>query len=396
MARFQLHHSKLIRGLLLSVAVFVVSCSNFAEQPDKAKTSEIVDSHFDDGIYKVGISMPSQYLERWNHDGQYLKNSFEELGYEVELCYAGNMIDIQIEDMENMIEDGVDVLIISAIDGLSLTKVIEKAHNNNIPVIAYDRLICNSEYVSAYISFDNYKVGTLQGEYIEAALNLQNAEVGAYNIEFTAGDMADSNARYFFDGAMDVLSPYIENGILNVPSGQMDFYTVATPTWASSVAKMRFDIILGSYYTNGRSLDAVVCSNDSTALGVLEAIDENYDGSNTIFVTGQDCDEENLIMLFEGRQSMEVYKNLSYEALVTVKLVDSILGGEEISKELTDKWDITFKCSYDEESYYNGKIYVPSFLLEPIAITKQNAIEELVDKYQSYVIAEDGNLKVAE
>ena len=381
----------------ITAALFLSACTNAAQNKTKeAENEQIVDTHSDDGKELIGLSMPSQYLERWNRDGQYLKNLFEEMGYEVDLQFAGNMIDTQIDIIDEMIDSGVDILVIGAVDGLSLTKVIERAYYAGIPIVAYDRLICNTEYVSAYVSFDNYQVGRLQGEYVEEALDLKNAGRKSYNIEFTAGDSVDNNARYFFDGAMDVLSPYIEKGNLKIPSGQYDFYSVSTPQWSTESAHTRFEILIGSYYSGTNTLDAVVCSNDSTSLGVQDAISNNYQEKNSVVITGQDCDEENLKRLMNGSQSMDVYKNLSYEAYVTVKLVDSLYHGQEMSQELADGWNLGYTCVYDTTTYDNGKIVVPAFLLEPVAITKENAIEQLADTYGTYVISDDGSLKVAE
>ena len=195
---------------------------------------------------------------------------------------------------------------------------------------------------------------------------------------------------------MDVLSPYIEKGNLKIPSGQYDFYSVSTPQWSTESAHTRFEILIGSYYSGTNTLDAVVCSNDSTSLGVQDAISNNYQEKNSVVITGQDCDEENLKRLMNGSQSMDVYKNLSYEAYVTVKLVDSLYHGQEMSQELADGWNLGYTCVYDTTTYDNGKIVVPAFLLEPVAITKENAIEQLVDTYGTYVISDDGSLKVAE
>ena len=388
---------KKITAILLFASFFLSACANTSnEKQEDEPIKQIVDTHSDDGIDLIGLSMPSQYLERWNKDGKYLKSAFEELGYEVDLRFAGNMIDTQVDAIDEMIDSGVDVLVIGAVDGLSLTNVVERAYYAGIPVIAYDRLICNSEYVTAYVSFDNYKVGTLQGQYVVDALDLENAGNNTYNIEFTAGDSVDNNAKYFFNGAMDVLSPYIEKGTLNVPSGQMDFYTVSTSQWSTETAKTRFEILIGSYYSGSNKLDAVVCSNDSTALGVEQAIDNNYKKSGNVIITGQDCDEDNLEMLMSGKQSMDVYKNLTYEAYVTVNLVDSLYNGQKMSQELADGWKLGFECAYDTTTYDNGKIVVPSFLLQPVLITKENAVSELVDNYGTYTVSEDGSLKAAE
>ncbi|MCH5266246.1 MAG: substrate-binding domain-containing protein, partial [Lachnospiraceae bacterium] len=145
---------------------------------------------------KIGISMPTQSLERWNRDGAYLDEQFKAAGYETILTYSDNDADRQVNDIQNMLADGVNLLIIAAIDGEALNTAMNEAAEAKVPVIAYDRLIMN-DAVSYYVSFDNYTVGKLQGEFVEKTLDLANAGDKKYNIEFTAGDPADNNAGYF-------------------------------------------------------------------------------------------------------------------------------------------------------------------------------------------------------
>ena len=179
---------------------------------------------------KVGVSMPTKDLQRWNQDGANMEAELKEAGYEVELQFASNDPKTQLDQITTMIGNGCDVLVISAIEGDSLGKALDMAKENDIPVIAYDRLLMNSDAVSYYATFDNYMVGTVQGNYIVEALDLENAE-GPFNLEITAGDPGDNNATYFYNGAMDVLKPYIESGKLVVKSGQTEFSDVATPQW---------------------------------------------------------------------------------------------------------------------------------------------------------------------
>lgn len=325
----------------------------------------------------VGIAMPTQSLERWNRDGSYLKEQFESRGYATELVFSDNKIEQQVKDLENMIADEVDLLVIAAIDGESLSQVLADAKDAGIPVIAYDRLIMNTDAVSYYVSFDNYTVGTLQGQFVVDQLDLDNAE-GPFNIEFTAGDPADNNAGFFFNGAYDVLSPYIEEGKLNVVSGQTQFDQVATAQWNTETAMKRFQNILASYYSDGTVLDVALCSNDSTALGVAQAIETDYAGDNTVLVTGQDGDEANLANIVDGKQTMTVYKAVANEAVATLDLGDAILNGETPDEGLiaASNWD--FDCAYDTSSYDNGTGIIPSYLLVPTVVTKDNMVEELV------------------
>src|SRR5699024_954792 len=170
----------------------------------------------------VGIAMPTKSWERWVDDGDNMVEQFEELGYETEIQYAEDDVENQVSQLENMITKGVDLLVIASIDGEALTDVLEQAKNQEIPVIAYDRLIMNSDHVSYYVTFDNFKVGELQGQYIEEKLGLADGE-GPFNIELFAGSPDDNNAYFFWDGAMSVLQPYIDEGQLVVKSGQISF-----------------------------------------------------------------------------------------------------------------------------------------------------------------------------
>ena len=383
--------------LTLSFAGCKADETPMQEANEEVAEEELVinDTHSDDGRNVVGISMPSQSLERWNRDGAFLKRQFEDGGCEVILSYGNDLIDEQIDGLEDMIEQGADLLIISPIDASSLESVVKKAAQAAIPVISYDRLILRSPYIDYYVSFDNYKVGTLQGEYIRDQLNLDNAGDKTYNIEFVAGDPADNNAKFFYNGAYDVLSPYIEAGTLAIPSGQEEFYQTATSSWSKDLAKERFESILNSYYTSNKELDAVCCSNDATALGVQEAIAVDYKGSNQIIITGQDADEENLKNIMEDKQSMTVYKALSNESIATFSLGMAIMNGETPGEELiaNSGWD--FECAFDTTSYDNGKKIVSSYLLVPVVITKENMQKELVDKGY-YTVNEQGDLKAVQ
>lgn len=328
---------------------------------------------------KIGISMPTQSLERWNRDGSYLQDQFEAAGYEVELTYSDNEVDRQVNDIQNLISDGVNLLVVAAIDGEALNTVMDEAAEAGIPVIAYDRLIM-SDAVSYYVSFDNYTVGTLQGQYVADMLDLENAGDTTYTIEFTAGDPADNNAGYFFNGAYDVLAPYIDAGTLVVTSGQTDFDSVATPAWDTQTALERMQNILASYYADGTQLDVALCSNDSTALGVAQAIQSDYAGDNTVLITGQDGDEANLANIVDGIQSMTVYKAVANEAVVTLDLAKAMLDGTTVDESLIEASGWEFDCAYDTESYETSEgNKCPSFLLVPTVVTADNMVEELVD-----------------
>lgn len=339
---------------------------------------------------KIGISMPTQSLERWNRDGSYLDEQFQAAGYETVVTYSDNDSGQQVSDIQNMIADGVNILVVAAIDGEALNTVMDEAAEAGIPVIAYDRLIMN-DATSYYVSFDNYTVGTLQGQFIVDSLDLDNVD-GPFNMEITAGDPADNNAGYFFNGAMDVLNPYIEAGKVVVVSGQTDFDSVATDQWDTQTAMERMQNILASYYADGTQLDIALCSNDSTALGVVQAIESDYAGDNDVLVTGQDGDEANLANIVDGKQTMTVYKAVANEAVVTLDLVASILNGETPDAALIEGSEWGFDVAYDTESYFTSDgNNCPSYLLVPTVVTSENMVAELVDTGY-YTQGEDGYL----
>ncbi|MBE5912127.1 substrate-binding domain-containing protein [Pseudobutyrivibrio sp.] len=332
---------------------------------DAAQTTESSDAAASTGK-KVGVSMPTKDLQRWNQDGANMQEKLEAAGYEVELQYASNQTDTQVNQIETMINDGCDVLVIAAIESSSLGTVMDKAKENNIPVIAYDRLIMNSDAVSYYATFDNFQVGVVQGQYIVDTLGLDvNDTSKTYTMEITAGDPGDNNAGFFYNGAMSILQDYIDAGIIEVKSGQVDFEDVATASWATEKAQSRMDSILSNYYSDGTNLDICLCSNDSTALGVENSLAANYTGDYPI-VTGQDCDIENTKNMIAGKQSMSVFKDTRKLAEQVVTMVGQILNNEKV--------DVN-----DEETYDNGTGIIPSYLCTPEFADANNYKELLID-----------------
>ena len=222
----------------------------------------------------------------------------------------------------------------------------------------------NSDAVTYYATFDNWLVGVKQGEFIRDALKLDEAE-GPFNIEFITGDPGDNNINFFFDGAMSVLQPYLDSGKLVCPSGQTEKATVATANWATDAAQARFEAILGSYYADGTQLDAVLCSNDSTSLGVQNALAALYTGEYPV-LTGQDCDILSTRSMLAGTQAMSVFKDTRTLASKVVEMVDAIMKGAE--PPITDT-----------KTYDNGTGIIPSFLCEPVACTPDMIQGLLID-----------------
>ena len=312
----------------------------------------------------IGVAMPTKDLQRWVQDGDNMKAQLEAAGYTVDLQYAANDIPTQVSQLQNMIANGCEVLVIACIDGFSLGTVLAEAQAAKIPVIAYDRLIMDSDAVTYYATFDNWDVGVKQGTAIVEALDLDN-QAGPFNIEFITGDPGDNNINFFFDGAISVLQPYIDAGKLQALSGQYDKMTVATEGWATDKAQARFETILGTYYAD-QPLHAVLASNDSTAMGVINALDSTYSNDVWPVVTGQDCDIANMPHIISGKQAMSIFKDTRTLASKVVEMVDAICKGAEPPIN-------------DTETYNNNVKVVPSFLCEPVAGTVDNYKELLVD-----------------
>lgn len=315
----------------------------------------------------VGISMPTKSMERWVNDGSNMKKEFEAIGYGVDLQYAEDVIENQVAQIENMITKGVKIIVIAPIDGESLTDVLEKAAAENIQIISYDRLIKKSEHVSYYATFDNFKVGVLQASYIEDKLGLKDGK-GPFNIELFGGSPDDNNAYFFFDGAMSILQPYIDNGQLVVRSGQTTMDKIATLRWDGATAQARMDNLLSANYAS-ESLDAVLTPSDSLSIGVISSLKGvGYGSANKPMpiIPGQDADLASVKAIIAGEQSSTVFKDTRDLAKQVVNMVESIMKGEEAEVN-------------DTETYDNGVKVVPSYLLEPVIVDKDNYKEILID-----------------
>jgi putative multiple sugar transport system substrate-binding protein len=320
----------------------------------------------------VGIAMPTKSLERWNRDGANLEERLQEAGYETTLQYADNKVDQQITQLQNMINQEADILVVASIDGTALAPVLQTAADRDITVIAYDRLINDTENVDYYATFDNYQVGQLQGKFIEEQLDLAGG-AGPFNLEPFAGSPDDNNARFFFSGAWDVLKPYVDKGQLVVPSGKApasndDWQSIGILGWGSDTAQAEMQNRLNSFYSGGAKVDVVLSPNDSLALGIAQALEgAGYTpGSDWPVLTGQDADNANVLNMLADKQSMTVWKDTRELAERAATMVDEIAQGETVEVN-------------DEETYENGVKVVPTFLLPPVVVTKDTVEEQLVE-----------------
>lgn len=351
-------------GVVAGLALGLTACDAPTE-PNTGGAGEAQD------ITNVGISMPTRELERWINDGAQLQKLLQDAGYTAELQYAENDPDTQISQIQNLIAGGSQVLVVAAIDGSVLAPVLQDAKDKGITVIAYDRLINDTPNVDYYATFDNQKVGTLQGEYIVDQLDLEN-QAGPFYLEPFAGSPDDNNAKFFFSGAWDVLKPYVDEGKLVVASGKApksndDWASIGIQDWESSGAQSEMENRLATFYTD-KKVDAVLSPNDSLAQGIAEALASSgyTPGPDYPLLTGQDADKASVINILAGKQSMTVWKDTRLLGQQVFNMIEALKSGAQVEVN-------------DTESYDNGVKVVPSYLLPPEVVVKDTVQEKLID-----------------
>jgi putative multiple sugar transport system substrate-binding protein len=316
----------------------------------------------------IGISMPTKSSARWIADGDNMVKVLQSKGYGTDLQYADNDIPNQLAQVENMITKGEKVLVIAAIDGTTLSDALQKAHDAGIKVIAYDRLIRGSANVDYYATFDNFKVGVLQATSILHGLGVDAGKTGPFNIELFGGSADDNNAFFFYNGAMSVLQPLIDKGVLVVQSKQMGMDKVATLRWDAATAQARMDNILSAYYTKAH-VNAVLSPYDGLSIGIISSLKGVGYGSKDLpmpIISGQDAELPSVKSILAHEQYSTVFKDTRDLAKVAANMVDAVLSGK--TPEINDT-----------KTYNNGVKVVPSYLLVPVAVDASNVQSALID-----------------
>lgn len=319
---------------------------------------------------RVGVAMPTQSSERWINDGANMKAQLEALGYEVDLQYAEDDVQMQVSQIENMIASGVNCLVIAAIDSGALVNVEEQAKGAGIPIIAYDRLLMDTDAVSYYATFDNKGVGTAIGEYIKEKKGLDAAQAAgeSYTIEFFMGSPDDNNALFLYNGLMEVLQPYLDDGTLVCKSGRTSFEDTCILRWSQETAQQNCENYLTGFYADDK-LDICASAFDGFAYGckaALEGAGYVVGTEDWPMITGQDAELMATKNIISGAQTMSIYKDTRLLAEKCVKMVQAVLEGAE--PEINDT-----------TQYNNGKIVVPSYLCTPVAVDAENYKEIIVD-----------------
>jgi putative multiple sugar transport system substrate-binding protein len=324
----------------------------------------------------IGVAMPTKSSERWIADGDAVKKALEDQGYKVDLQYAEDDIPTQVSQIENMITKGAEALIIASIDGTTLTNILSDAADAEIPVIAYDRLLMDTENVDYYATFDNELVGNQQAWSLLNGLGLveldgtpiEGAPAGPFNIELFAGSLDDNNAFFFFNGAMDVLKPFIDDGTLVVKSNQTAIEQAATERWNGEVAQSRMEDLLTKSYSDGSQVNGILSPYDGISRGIISALtDAGYtEGDAWPVITGQDAEIDSVKAINNGEQYATIFKDTRELAKKAAAMAVSALNGDTVETN-------------DDGTYNNNVKDVPSFLLEPVIVVKDNIQTELVE-----------------
>ncbi|WP_226626705.1 multiple monosaccharide ABC transporter substrate-binding protein [Alloyangia pacifica] len=341
-----------LKKLAGALAVSLVALSSAAFAQDKGT---------------VGIAMPTKSSARWIDDGNNMVKQLEEAGYATDLQYAEDDIPNQLAQIENMVTKGVDVLVIAAIDGTTLSNALANAAASGVRIVAYDRLIRDSGDVDYYATFDNFKVGVQQATSLVEGLEERFPDSKPWNVELFGGSPDDNNAYFFYNGAMSVLQPLIDSGDIVIQSGQMGMDKVGTLRWDGAVAQARMDNILSANYTD-KEVHGVLAPYDGLSIGILSSLKGVGYGSGDLkmpIVTGQDAEVQSVKSILAGEQYSTIFKDTRELARVTVGMVNAVMEGSE--PEINDT-----------ETYDNGVKVVPSYLLEPVPVDASNWEEVLV------------------
>jgi D-xylose transport system substrate-binding protein len=300
-------------------------------------------------IYKVGLLMDDYVQERWLKDKDLLIKEINKLGGDVLIEVAKGDDEKQYQQAENLIKQGVDVLIIIPVNLETTSRIVEYAHSHDVKVIAYDRLIKNCD-LDFYISFDNVQVGILQATTI-----YERCQKGNYAL--INGPTEDNNSFLLKLGWLSYLQPLIENNEVNV------VYDVFVEKWNASEGYKHMGICMAEQNGN---IDAVIAGNDDLASGAIKYyVEKDPTLTKTICFAGQDADLQSCKSIINGLQTMTVYKPLHEIAKTTAKVTYALVNDEKIDWE-----NVT--------SINNNKKMVPTILISPIAVHKDNIKETVI------------------
>ncbi|GAA2246273.1 sugar ABC transporter substrate-binding protein [Rarobacter faecitabidus] len=310
---------------------------------------------FEDGA-TIGISLPQKTSQNWVEAEQLFNQGLKAAGYNPVVQFANNGAAEQQSQIEAMIQQGAKVIVIGAVDGSQLSTQVEAAREAGIKIVAYDRLIKETDAVDLYVAYDNFKVGELQGQALLDGLAARKG-AGPYNIELIAGSNDDANSKPFFEGAISVLQPKIDDGTLKILSGQTTQEQVATEGWDPANVQKRMDSIISGFYKDAK-LDGILSPNDT--LGRAAIASATAAGLDVPVVTGQDSEDDSVASVAKGEQYQTIFKDTRGLVDAVLKQIDLAKAGQEFSSNGVAN---------------NGTIDVPADYLTPVSVTQENILE---------------------
>lgn len=320
---------------------------------------------------KVGILLPSDETdEKWMADAEILEEELNGDGYDVEICYAGEDTSLQVSQIQEFLEEEASALIVAPSDPYGLEDVLSEAKEKTIPVFSYDTLIMNTDAVKYYVTFDLRKIGQMIGENIVKAKELDKARESheSYNIEFLMGSPDESHSLFLYNGIMEVLQSYFDDGTLVSQSQKTSFDDTSVMRWSTGTAETKLGEILDGFYQNGEKLDILCTASDDFAYGALGVLEGRgiLPGSEEMpYITGLGSKSEVVKKLASEEIGFTVFLDRRTLAEDCAKMVLTYLGGEK--PEVTDY-----------EQYDNGRKIIGTYTCEGEIIDKDN-YEMLID-----------------
>ncbi len=349
-------------GKAAAVAAIAALALTACGRADTGTTGSSSGSGGFDQSSSIGVALPQKTSENWVLAEKLFNDGLSSAGFKPDVQFANGGVSEQQNQISAMITKGAKVIVVGAIDGAQLGTQLKQAKDSGATIIAYDRLLLNTANVDYYVAYDNFKVGVLQGQALLDGMKAKKP-TGPYNIELFAGSPDDANAKVFFDGAMSILKPKIDDGTLKVVSGQTTFEQAVTQGWKAENAQRRADTLLTGSYTSA-SLDGVLSPNDTLARAVLTSV--KAAGKPLPIITGQDSEVESVKSILAGEQYSTINKDTRKLVEHAITMVKDLQAGK--TPEVNDT-----------KSYNNTVKTVPAFLLPPVIVTAANVKTAYVD-----------------
>ena len=330
--------------LLFLLSLIISGCVS-STQPNNAGVTRKKKGPNDPVV--IGFSMDTLKEERWQKDKDLAEKRAKELGMQLLVQVANGDDNLQVKQAENLLTQGVDVLIVAPHNAEIAASIVEAAHRQGVPVISYDRLIKNSD-VDLYISHQVIKIGEMQAKYLLDHVNKKPA-----NFVIVGGSPTDNNALLLHQGQMNILKPAVDRGDVKIVADQY------AKEWQASAA---LNIVENALTQANNKVDAVVASNDGTARGAVQAL-KGQNLAGKVLVSGQDADLASLKLIVEGEQTMTIYKPIQPLASGAVDAAIKLARGEKVETA---------------ETLDNGFKKVPAILLEPVAVDRTNLVSTIV------------------